>query len=100
MLYIYSSIIGEQMKITNEDRKLFKETYAKYKLKEGFIGKLFLSVLGRTLKNDKNIAKAIKDADESVENARKSIEDRFDGDKEQVKKAIPQSVRKYLGFDY
>ncbi len=88
------------MKLTKEDRKLFKETYSKYKLKEGFISNLFLSILSRNLKSDKNIAKAIKDADESIENARETIEKRFDGDKEAVKKAIPQSVRKYLGFDY
>jgi serine protease Do len=30
----------------------------------------------------------------------KVIEDRFDGDTEEVKKAIPDTVRKYLGFDY
>lgn len=88
------------MKLTKEDRKLFKETYSKYKLKEGFISNLFLSILSRNLKSDKNIAKAIKDADESIENARETIEKRFNGDKEAVKKAIPQSVRKYLGFDY
>ena len=88
------------MKLTKEDRKLFKETYSKYKLKEGFISNLFLSILSRNLKSDKNIAKAIKDADESIENARETIEKRFDGNKEAVKKAIPQSVRKYLGFDY
>lgn len=88
------------MKLTKEDRQLFKETYSKYRLKEGFIGNLFLSILNRNLKSDKNIAKAIKDADESIENARETIEKRFDGDKEAVKKAIPQSVRKYLGFDY
>jgi len=88
------------MKLTKEDRQLFKETYSKYKLKEGFISNLFLSILSRNLKSDKNIAKAIKDADESIENARETIEKRFDGDKEAVKKAIPQSVRKYLGFDY
>lgn len=88
------------MKITNEDRKLFKETHSKYGIKEGFMSNLFLTILGRTLRNDKTIAKAIKDADEAIENAKDSIESRFGGDKEQVKKAIPQSVRKYLGFDY
>ena len=100
MLYIYSSIIGEQMKITKEDKKLFKEVYSKYQLKEGILSRLFLSILGRTLRNDKTIATAIKDADDAIENAKSSIESRFNGDKEEVKKAIPQSVRKYLGFDY
>lgn len=88
------------MKITNEDKKLFKETYSKYQLKEGILSRLFLSILARTLKNDKTISTAIKDADNAIENAKNSIESRFNGDKEQVKQAIPQSVRKYLGFDY
>ncbi|MEY4278257.1 MAG: hypothetical protein RL377_261, partial [Bacteroidota bacterium] len=41
-----------------------------------------------------------KDADLSLEKTKKSIESRFDGDKEAVKDAIPKDVRKYLGFDY
>lgn len=100
MLYIYSSIIGEQMKLTNEDKKLFKEIYSKYNLKEGILSRLFLRVLTKNIKNDKNIQQAIKDADDSLQNAQKSIEKRFDGDKEKVKQAIPDNVRKYLGFDY
>ena len=67
---------------------------------KSIISNLFLSILRYNIKNDKNIAKLIKDADESTENARETIEKRFNGDKEAVKKAIPQSVRKYLGFDY
>ncbi len=100
MLYIYSSIIGDDMKITNEDRKLFKEIYTKYKLKEGILSRIFLRVLKSNIKNDKGIQSAIKDADESLQKAQKKIEDRFNGDKEQVKQAIPDNVRKYLGFDY
>lgn len=100
MLYIYSSIIGEQMKITNEDKKLFKETYSKYKLKEGILSRLFVRILQKNIKNDKEIQSAIKDADASLQTAQKKIEDRFNGDKEQVKQAIPDNVRKYLGFDY
>lgn len=100
MHYIYSSIIGEQMKITNEDKKLFNETYSKYKLKEGILSSLFLRILGKNVKNDKTIQQAIKDADNSLQNVQKTIEKRFDGDKEKVKQAIPDNVRKYLGFDY
>ncbi|MEY4457035.1 MAG: hypothetical protein RLY15_1299 [Bacteroidota bacterium] len=88
------------MKITNEDKKLFKETYSKYKLKEGILSRLFLRALTKNIKNDSNIQKAIKDADDSLQNAQKTIEKRFDGDKEKVKQAIPDNVRKYLGFDY
>jgi hypothetical protein len=88
------------MKITNEDRKLFKEIYSKYKLKEGILSRLFVRALQKNIKNDKGIQNAIKDADTSLERAQKTIEDRFDGDIEQVKKAIPDTVRKYLGFNY
>lgn len=88
------------MKITKEDNKLFKETYSKYKLKEGILSRLFLRVLSKNIKNDKDVQKAIKDADDSLQNAQKSIENRFNGDKEKVKQAIPDNVRKYLGFDY
>jgi hypothetical protein len=88
------------MKITNEDRKLFKETYTKYKLKEGMLSRLFLRVLAKNIKNDSTIQNAIKDADSSLEQAQKTIEKRFNGDKEKVKQAIPDNVRKYLGFDY
>ena len=88
------------MKITNEDRKLFKETYKKYKLKEGILSRLFVRALQKNIKNDKGIQDAIKNADASLERAQKTIEDRFDGDIEQVKKAIPDTVRKYLGFNY
>jgi hypothetical protein len=88
------------MKITNEDRKLFNEIYSKYKLKEGILSRLFVRALQKNIKNDKGIQDAIKDADASLERAQKTIEDRFDGDTEEVKKAIPDTVRKYLGFDY
>jgi uncharacterized membrane-anchored protein YhcB (DUF1043 family) len=88
------------MKLTKEDRQLFKETYTKYKLKEGILSSLFLRIVGKNIKNDKDIQSAIKDADESLTKAQKTIETRFDGDKEAVKKAIPDNVRKYLGFDY
>lgn len=88
------------MKITNEDKKLFKETYSKYKLKEGILSRLFVRILQQNIKNDKGIQSAIKDADTSLQKAQKKIEDRFGGDKEQVKQAIPDNVRKYLGFDY
>ena len=88
------------MKLTKEDRQLFKETYSKYRLKEGILSSLFLRIVSKNIKNDKGIQSAIKDADESLRTAQKTIETRFDGDKDAVKKAIPDNVRKYLGFDY
>lgn len=63
------------------------------------ISNLFLSILRRNLKNDKNLANAIKDADNSLVEVRKNIKDRIGDNNEKIKRAIPQSVRKYLGFD-
>jgi hypothetical protein len=67
---------------------------------KSIISNLFLSILRRNIKNDKNLANAIKDADDSLVETRKNIEDRLGDDKEKIKRAIPQSVREYLGFDY
>lgn len=88
------------MKLTNEEKTLFTETHAKWVNENSFLGKLFSRAVKKGIDNDKSIKQSIASADKSLERAQKQIEDRFDGDKEQVKKAIPLSVRKYLGFDY
>lgn len=95
------SVSENIMKITEQDRRIFSEVKSKYGLtKESLLTKLFSRSLRKSLQNDKDIQTAIKNADKSLETAQKKIEDRFDGDKEKVKKAIPDNVRKYLGFDY
>lgn len=88
------------MKPTNEEKKLFKETYSKWMNEGSFLSKLFLKTLEKSLKNDPNIKKSIQQADKSLENARQNIEKTAKGDKEAIKKNIPQDVRKALGFDY
>lgn len=73
-----------------------------------FLGKIFVSLVGKIfaytlkwrIKNDPIINKAIRDADENTAKTRKEILELCDGDKEKVKKALPESVRKYLGFDF
>jgi len=88
------------MKISKKESVLFKETHSKWLNESNFLAKLFAMRVKSAVENDKDIQQAVKDADLSLEKTKKSIESRFDGDKEAVKDAIPKDVRKYLGFDY
>jgi hypothetical protein len=88
------------MKITNEDKKLLKETHSRWLNENYFLGRLFLKKVVSAIRNDADIKKAIDTADKELEKTRDKIEKLSNGDKEQVKNAIPADVRKYLGFDY
>lgn len=88
------------MKITEQDKKLFKEITSKYNLKkEGFLTRFFTKKLKKHLDADKSLETSLKTADREIENTRKGIEKRL-GSREKVKEVIPKDVRKYLGFDY
>ena len=88
------------MKITKTEAKLFKETHNKWLNESNFLAKFFVNRMKNALLNDKELKKAVEDADKHVEDARNKIESHLDNDKEAVKKYIPADVRKYLGFDY
>lgn len=88
------------MKITKTEAKLLKETHDKWLNESNFLAKFFVNRLKNALLNDKELKKAVEDADKRVEDAREKIESYYDKDKEAVKKYIPADVRKYLGFDY
>lgn len=88
------------MKLTKEQANLFKETHDKWLTENSFLAALFARKVKKNIEKDRNIQKAVKDADKYLEKTRKEIEDKLGGSKEDVKDAIPQSVRKYLGFDY
>jgi heterodisulfide reductase subunit A-like polyferredoxin len=88
------------MKITKEDKKLFKETHAKWVQKESILGKLFLRGVVSSLKNNKDIQSSIQKADKAIDNARTKIEKEAGGNKELIKKSLSPQVRKALGFDY
>lgn len=88
------------MKLTKEQVKLFKETHNKWLTESNFLAKLFTRAVEKGVANNPNIKNAINKADVAINQAKSSIETRFNGDKEQIKKAIPLSVRRYLGFDY
>lgn len=65
-----------------------------------WIAKLYALVLKSTIENDKDLKDIAYNADIKSEITRKKIMNSCDGDKEKVKKAIPEEVRKYLGFDF
>lgn len=88
------------MKLTKEEKTLFTETHSKWVNESNFLGRLFARAVKKGIDKDKSIQNAVANADKSLSKAQKQIEDRFNGDKEEVKKAIPLKVRKYLGFDY
>ena len=88
------------MKLTEQDKNLFKETHDKWLNEAGWLAKIFLKRATKDIKSNKDIQKSISDADRYLEKSRKSIEKTLDNEKELVKKRIPADVRKYLGFDY
>lgn len=88
------------MKLTKEQAKLFKETHNKWLNESNFLAKLFARRVAKDVENNKDIQKAVEDADKSLEKTRTKIEKSLSNDKEKIKQAIPSDVRKYLGFDY
>jgi hypothetical protein len=72
-----------KIKVTNEDRQLFKEVVKKHGIiKESLIMSLLGKVLGyqieKALKNNKDLQKAIKDADADMDKARNIVDDLID----------------------
>jgi|TARA_R110000823_G_scaffold298797_2_gene419255 uncharacterized protein Yka (UPF0111/DUF47 family) len=88
------------MKITKKEATLFKESHNRYLSESSFLAKLFTRAVKKGIDKDPNISNAIKRADTAIDKARAEIEMKLNGDKDEIKKAIPLSVRKYLGFKY
>jgi len=88
------------MKITKKEAVLFKESYNRHLSESNLLAKLFTRAVKKGISKDKNITQAIKRADTAIDMAKANIEKKLNGDREEIKKAIPLSVRKYLGFDY
>jgi len=66
----------------------------------GIFAKLFAKGVAHKLKNDKDVQNAVNNTDQVMKDARDRIEKSAKGDKEQIKKDLPPSLRKALGFDY
>jgi hypothetical protein len=88
------------MKITKKEATLFKESHSRYLSESKFLAKLFTRAVKKGIDKNPNITNAIQRADSAIDNARADIEKKLNGDRDEIKKAIPLSVRKYLGFDY
>jgi hypothetical protein len=72
-----------KIKVTNEDRQLFKEVVKKHGVvKESLIMSLLGKVLGyqieKALKNNKDLQNAIKNADADMDKARNIVDDLID----------------------
>jgi hypothetical protein len=88
------------MKLNKEEVKLFKESHSKWLAENKFLAKLFTKAVKSGVAKNPNIKNAINRADAAIDKARDEIERKFDGNKKEIKNAIPISMRKYLGFDY
>lgn len=94
------SISEYKMKVTEQDRQLFKEVVNKYGLKkEGFLSKLFVNRIKKAVQNDQDIKSSIMKADNELKKSRDRILQKL-GSEEEVKKVIPEPVRKSLGFKF
>jgi len=89
------------MRLTEQDKKTLKETHDKWLNEAGWLAKLFIKRAAKDIKNNKNIQNAIADADKFTLKSKNKISDLFSGDKEKIKKALPDKIlRKSLGFDF
>ena len=84
-----------KLKITNEDRQLFREVVKKHGvIKESLIMTLLSKVLGyqieKALMNNKDIQKAIKDADADMDKIRAGVDDLIDAGLE-----VPPFMKKW-----
>lgn len=94
------SISEYKMKVTEQDRQLFKEVVNKYGLKkEGFLSKLFVNRIKKAVQNDQDIKSSIMKADNELKKSRDRILQKL-GSEEEVKRVIPEPVRKSLGFKF
>lgn len=89
------------MKINEQDKNLFRETHSKWLNEGGWLANLFIKKASKNIKKDKDIQKAIYDADKFTEKSRNKISNLFKGNKDEIKKALPsKDLRKSLGFDF
>lgn len=63
------------MKITEQDKLEFKKLQKKHNIKEGLLNKIFVHLLKKGVKNNKDLNKTIKDADKELSAAKKWVKD-------------------------
>lgn len=62
------------MKISKENRILFKEIQSKHNIKEGILATIFKKKLKNALMNDKELQHALIDADKSLDRLKKNVD--------------------------
>tara|TARA_B100000963_G_C22291808_1_gene521755 strand:- start:124 stop:393 length:270 start_codon:yes stop_codon:yes gene_type:complete len=89
------------MRLTEQDKKTLKETHDKWINEAGWLAKLFIKRAAKDIKKNKTIQNAIADADKFTQQSKNKISNLFNGDKQKIKKALPdERLRKSLGFDF
>jgi|TARA_B100001939_G_C16755270_1_gene535902 hypothetical protein len=89
------------MRLTEQDKNTLKETHDKWLNEAGWLAKLFIKRAAKDIKKNKTIQNAIADADKFTQQSKNKISNLFNGDKEKIKKALPDKIlRKSLGFDF
>ena len=78
------------MKITEQDKSLFREIQSKHNFKEGFISTFFKKRLKKALLKDKELQQALRDGDKELEDLKKHIKDM-----ERQGMKIPAFLKKY-----
>lgn len=79
------------MKITKENRLLFKEIQSKHNIKEGILSMIFKTKLKKALMNDKELQSALIDADNSLERLKKNVDAL-----EKKGYTIPDELKRYI----
>lgn len=79
------------MKITEQDKSLFKEIQSRHNLKEGILSMIFKKRLKKALMGDKELQDALKDADKSLDRLKKNV-----NNLEKKGYKIPSELKKYI----
>jgi hypothetical protein len=80
------------MKITEQDKSLFREIQSRHNLKEGILSMIFKKKLKSALMKDKDLQKALKDGDKYLDKTKKWIKDQ-----EKQGNKIPDYLKKMVG---
>jgi len=79
------------MKLTENDKSLFKEIQSKHNIREGILSMIFKRNLKKALNNDKELQDALKDADKSLDRLKKNV-----NSLEKKGYKIPAALKKYI----
>lgn len=79
------------MKLTEENKILFREIQSKHNIKEGILSMIFKKKLKDALMNNKELQNALIDADKSLERLKKNVDAL-----EKKGYVIPAELKRYI----